>query len=286
MSSQLTFKAIASATSLPASVSGPTRSAARVGQMIDPSGPALVPVSLSAPPANAQDSPTGGTSGPSSSASSVSVALQQSLENRLRANLGESGSPEYALTWSRWDMPSGPPICRLRASVRPTSDNDCSGSLLDGWPSPKAQEDGRTLEQYETARQRGYEARKGKTRGGPASKKGGLAIAAQLAGWATPAANPTNTSAEAFLRQKGRKPNGAVTDLGAQARLASGTPTTSSTAATNEFGVLNPEHSRWLMGFPVAWGCCGATAIQSSPRSRRRSSGPSSKQKQGDFCND
>ena len=53
------------------------------------------------------------------------------------------------------------------------------------WPSPKAQEDGRTLEQYEAGRQRGYENRKGKTPGGPSGKQGGLAIASQLASWPT-----------------------------------------------------------------------------------------------------
>ena len=34
---------------------------------------------------------------------------------------------------------------------------------------------------------------------------------------------------------------------------------------------LNPEHSRWLMGYPAEWGCCGVTAMQSSPKSRRHS---------------
>ncbi len=91
------------------------------------------------------------------------------------------GSPEYVLTWKHWDMESGPPICALRASARRTSDNACTG-----WPTPKAQEDGRTLDQYERGRLLGYERRKGKTSGGPASAMGGLAIAAQLAGWPTP----------------------------------------------------------------------------------------------------
>jgi hypothetical protein len=44
-----------------------------------------------------------------------------------------SGSPEYALTWKTHDMPSGPPICALRASGRRTSGKDFSG-----WPTPNA----------------------------------------------------------------------------------------------------------------------------------------------------
>jgi DNA (cytosine-5)-methyltransferase 1 len=39
-------------------------------------------------------------------------------------------------------------------------------------------------------------------------------------------------------------------------------------------GQLNPEFSRWLMGYPAVWGSCGATAMQSSPKSRLRSSKP------------
>ena len=37
----------------------------------------------------------------------------------LRANLDGNGSPECVLKWRLWDMPSGPPICALRASARP-----------------------------------------------------------------------------------------------------------------------------------------------------------------------
>ena len=43
------------------------------------------------------------------------------------------GSLEYALTWKRQAMPSGPPICRLRASARRTS-----GKGFGGWHTPTA----------------------------------------------------------------------------------------------------------------------------------------------------
>jgi hypothetical protein len=48
------------------------------------------------------------------------------------------GSPEYALTWKAWSMPSGLPICALRASGRRTSD-----SGFTGWVSPTAQDGSR-----------------------------------------------------------------------------------------------------------------------------------------------
>jgi hypothetical protein len=78
---------------------------------------------------------TNDTSGPLFTNSSPSADLQRSLENRLRANLEGSGSPEYALTWKMHDMPSGPPICALRASGRRTSGKDFSG-----WPSPQTRD--------------------------------------------------------------------------------------------------------------------------------------------------
>src|SRR3990167_5822756 len=43
--------------------------------------------------------------------SSPSANLQRALENKLRVCLAGNGWPEYDLTWSEWDMPSGPPIC-------------------------------------------------------------------------------------------------------------------------------------------------------------------------------
>src|SRR5690606_14625582 len=57
------------------------------------------------------------------------------LEQSLRRRFAASESMEYELTWKRWDMPSGPPICALRASARPISDNGCSG-----WPTPKSRD--------------------------------------------------------------------------------------------------------------------------------------------------
>jgi hypothetical protein len=74
--------------------------------------------------------------------------------------MGEFGTPEYVLRWSRLDTPLGAPICALRASARTaksglcvaihlpsngrvwdlrTSGNGCSSiSEMSGWPTPNA----------------------------------------------------------------------------------------------------------------------------------------------------
>jgi hypothetical protein len=67
-----------------------------------------------------------------------------------------------------------------------------------------------------------------------------------VAGWATPTVEGRPRSPEF---QKGR-------ELNALEALASGTPTTSSTAATTSSGALCPGHSRWLQGFPETWDQC------------------------------
>lgn len=127
-----TLQAIPSATSSPGSAAGPTPSASPVGRRTGPSGPEAVPASLSAPLESRWVALIRAIYGRRSAASSTSAALQLSLESRLQARLGVNGSPEYALTWKRWAMPSGPAICALRASARRTSGNDSTG-----WPTPR-----------------------------------------------------------------------------------------------------------------------------------------------------
>ena len=138
-----------------------------------PSGPAPFPVSRF----RALDSDVAmrieDTCGPLFSGSSPSAGLRRSLESRLRATLDVNGSPEYALTWSMWDMPAGPPICRLRASAHRTSGNGSGG-----WPTPNVPNGGRSIAHAEM-------------RGSTAYHKGkkvqvGLEAVAQMAGWATP----------------------------------------------------------------------------------------------------
>lgn len=140
------------------------------------------------------------TCSPNLSASKASAALQLSLESRLRAATADCGSTLYELSWKRLDMPSGPPICALRASARRTSANGSSSSRK-GWPTPRAEsahgksvsrendpalaakecriEDVATLAGWNTTR-----ATDG-SNGGPNQAGGALPADAALAGWTT-----------------------------------------------------------------------------------------------------
>lgn len=139
---------------------------------------------------------------------SKSAGLQQSLENRLRARMGATGSPEYALIWKHWDMPSGEPICALRASGHRTQ-----GKGSTGWPTPRAEDSEQT----------------GSHRGNLDT----LNSASKASGWPTPRSNESNESNET---QKLREARGvkASKNLDSTAQLMSGWPTPRSNDSTGE----------------------------------------------------
>ena len=159
-------------TSSRASADGPTPSDSQDGQTTSPSGPAPVPVSRF----RAQDSekamPIDDICGPLFTTSSPSADLQRSLESRLRARMGSSGSPLYVLTWKSVDMPAGVPILRRRASAHRTS-----GSGSSGWPTPVANDDNKSPEAHLAMKAR---------MGGNRTAVTSLQVAAKMTGWPTP----------------------------------------------------------------------------------------------------
>jgi hypothetical protein len=251
MSFQLTFPGLDNAISSPGSGSGPTPCAAPDGPTTAPSGPAVARAPRSRQPGKEalvlaaaeravsrilSSQPDGfvliaASSGVATiaissrnfSASSASAALQASLESRLRAVTEGSGSTLYALSWKGLAMPSGPPICALRASARRTSDKG-SGGLEKGWTTPQAHDtSGRSV---------GQKALHG-TKHGCAC----LVREADLAGWLTPSANEDAAGNWGAKMQP---------MLGSQAKLA-GWPATTVTDAKRGNGTIRP----WDTGIPL-----------------------------------
>jgi len=125
------------ATSSLGSASGVSHSGAQVGQTTGLFGPDPVLASLSPRQARELGFLIHATCGQTLPGTSTSVALQSSLENKLRVMTQALGSTLYTLTWKPWVTPLGPSRSRLRASARRISE---IGSILSpaGWPTPAA----------------------------------------------------------------------------------------------------------------------------------------------------
>jgi len=269
------------------SAAGPPHLDSQASLTTPTSGPVRAPVSRSAPRARGAEHATLDIFGQHGSHSSSSVALQSSLESRLRAETDSRGSTLFTLTWNDAVTPSGRRICALRASARRIFDSDSSS-----WPTPTRQDaassgsagyaetkthhvgvtltDAARMASATTPRAEdgskgtrsdaGAEIERRRTQAGI-----DLPTTAKLSGWRTPTSLTPSTETN---REAGDSCN-----LRAMRLLVSGLTVNGSTAPTESRGQLNPAHSRWLMGYPVEWDVCADTATQSSRKSRRRSSG-------------
>lgn len=234
---QLTLWDTPNITSSQGSAAGRMPSGSPDGLTTGPYGPDPALASLTPRQALEAGMTTRGPYGGHGGGSSTSVDLQLSLASRLRALMDVDGSPEYELTWSQWDMPWGPPICRLRASARRIPDKGYGG-----WHTPRARGDAK-----------GTRWIKGQARN--------LEDQARLAGWPTPLAD------DAKNRVRKESPWTSLTRTAHSAgrgAIPSGYP-----APTERRGALNPALSLWLMGYPDEWLSCGVRAMQSFQSSRR-----------------
>ncbi len=252
MSDLTSWLDIPSATSSPASASGAEPCDWLDGPTTDPSGPAVVPASLSARQAKERGLLTSGTYGPPGSGSSHSADLASSLVSRLKRRLSTIGSTLFKLTWKDSATPSGRPVSLLRASGRRTVEHDCGS-----WPTTTRQDAASSGALH-------YSTESGRHSGTT------LTDAARMASW--PTASARDWKDTPGMSTTGTNPDGSertrLDQLPRVAALVSGPPATGSPAGTEKPGQLNPEHSRWLMGLPPEWGSCAPTAMPSSLRSR------------------
>jgi len=211
-------------------------------------GQPLVLANLSARQAREAGLLTSGTYGPRSNGSYLSVGLSLFLANRLRARTDLSGSTLYRLTWKRRITPSQRSIYALRASAP----RMCASGFI-GRPTPLANDHkGGTMDR--AVRSDGRDR-------GPS-----LPSAVLLVGW------PTSLASDAIKggRVTPRKNAMALPETaqlfnwqGAVRYTVAGETLTGSSAGMDSSGPLNPDHSRWQMGYPHVWQRCMVTAMQS-----------------------
>lgn len=253
MSHQLTFPGMCNAISSPESAGGLLPCALPDGPMTERYGPDRAHASLSARQAKEMGLMTSGTCGRHSHGSSASANLQSLLESKLQARLQSLGSTLYSLTWKAWVTPAGRSLPRLRASAARTSVTGPTGRVT---PTTRDWKDsGADLKPRQDTGKERFDQ---------------LPRQANLCGWPTPMAG------DGLKGGKGQNPAyltpTAWQAVGGPARLTvHGVTLTGSPAGMESGGQLNPEHSRWLMGYPHVWDACAVTAMPSSRKQPRSS---------------
>lgn len=257
--SPTTSSATSNAISSQASADGRSHSGLQDGQTTDLFGQEVAPASRSLPPARARRPMTNATCGLRGFLSSPSAALQSSLESRLKRRLDGAGSTLFSLTWKAKATPAGRPYCQLAASGHRTSDND-----VGSWPTSMA----------------GTPAQKGYNEAG--NTDSGRKVVA-LASWATPNTvdaklGNRNGDGQAQLCHQvlmaawstPRANKWGFPDAhGSHEQPISGPTPNGSPAQTEKPGQLDPDHSRWVMGYSAAHLSCAPTETPSFLKSRR-----------------
>lgn len=249
----MTLKDLSNATSSLESADGATHLDSRDGLTIDLFGQEAPLVSHSVPLALKKVRKTKDTCSPCGLASSASVALQQSLESKLRAQLPMGGLMMFIKGWKQKATPSGRLYCQLAALVRPISEIDCGL-----WATPNTMDGIGNRSQEAMARQFNT-TRKGRT------------APANLREQVNPAMWPTVLSWDS-KKLKGSQPAPNRTGGGSLVMHVAGMARCGLIAQTGSGDQLNPRFPCWLMGYPIAWESCAGMVTPLSRKSRRSSS--------------
>lgn len=285
-----------SVTSSLASVGGATLLGSPGSRTTPTCGPAPARVSRSRARGRGAEFATLDIFGQHGSTSSASVALQSSLENRLRAATDLDGSTLFELTWNDAVTPSGHRICALRALARRISASGCTS-----WPTPtKSDSNGPgshgsgspDLRTVATAVMSPMPM-SGTAKATRNAESAVVPTSCSTAGWPTPIATDGSKAPMAYGRgnpsmlgiactvkpwptpqardgMQGGQIKRAMgqTDhqscLNDMALLTRGAAPNGSPAPTASRGQLNPEHTRWLMGYPAEWVSCADSATRLS----------------------
>ena len=261
MSCQLSLLDIDTPISLPVSGDGHSPSNLPDGRQASTHGPDPAHASLSPRQAKELGLLTHATSGRRGIGTSASVSLTSSLASKLQALTAMLGSTLFKMAWKTQVTPSGRQLPLLRATARRTPVTEFT-LPLSSWVTTSAR-DWKDTPGMATVRPDGR------------SRIDQLPRQALLASW------PTTTAEDGNRGSKPPRPHDTGVPLSQMVALlgpcparltASGNLLIGSAAGVTSGGPLNPEHSRWLTGFPEEWGSCGATAMQSLSRKRSRSS--------------
>ena len=254
MSNHQTLKDLPSVISSQESEGGVERYNSRGGVQTDLFGQEVLPANLSQQPGNNQAKTTSDTSGLSSSISSASADLQQSLASKLRQQLDLDGLTIYKGTWKEKTTPQQRLYFQAVVSQPRTKGTDSSS-----WPTPRVA-DTNNLNNSPTV----VQARVTK----------GRATVAEIAShnvssWPTPATRDYRDTGDL---DKSRYRKDGKERLDTVPRIAFGVekPSTAETESTAP-SQLNPRFSLWLMGYPIEWAYCAERVTPSSRKRQRKS---------------